>query len=180
MGYKDFLDLGTQALAAFKDHTLLLLGIIAIAAIVGSRLQRWVDGGEIRKLKAGWDAEVREVKAAKDGEIAVLKERFNLARDKQERLTEEIDQQRANGVKLDREIAELRTELAKATVRVPSVALLHLDKQLDKVASSSAVMTNTVTVVSTANSELGKTLTFSGGTEARRSSAKPEATTKSE
>ena len=90
MGYKDFLDLGTQALAAFKDHTLLLLGIIAIAVIVGSRLQRWVDGGEIRKLKAGWDAEVREVEAAKDGEIAVLKERFNLARDKQERLTEEI------------------------------------------------------------------------------------------
>ena len=181
MGYKDFLDLGTQALAAFKDHTLLLLGIIAIAAIVGSRLQRWVDGGEIRKLKAGWDAEVREVKAAKDGEIAVLKERFNLARDKQERLTEEIDQQRANGAKLEREVAELKTEFAKATVRVPAVALLHLDKQLDRVASTSAVMTNTVTVVSTANSELGRTLTFSGSThEARGSPAKPEATIKSE
>jgi hypothetical protein len=48
---------------------------IAIAAIVGSRLQRWVDGGEIRELRAG-----------KDGEIAGLKERFNLAHDKQERL----------------------------------------------------------------------------------------------
>ena len=175
MGYKDFLDLGTQALAAFKDHTLLLLAIIGIAAIIGAGLQRWVDGGEIRKLRTGWDGEVR----GKDAEISALNQRFNLAHEKQERLTEEINQQRANGAKLDREIAELRTELAKATVRVPSVALLHLDRQLDKVASSSAVMTNTVTVMSTANNELGRTLTFSGGTEARGSPAKPEATKRS-
>lgn len=154
--------------------------LLLFAGLVGWKAKGAQDDGEIRALKAGWDAEVGEVKAAKDGEIAVFKERFNLAHEKQERLTEEIDQQRANGAKLDREIAELRTELAKATVRVPSVALLHLDKQLDKIASSSAVMTNTVTVISTANNELGRTLTFSAGTEAMGSPAKPEATTKSE
>ena len=147
MGYKDFLDLGTQALAAFKDHSLLLPGIIAIAAIVGSRLQRWVDGGEIRELTAG-----------KDAEIAVLKGGFNLAHDKQERFTEEINQQRANSAKLDREVAELKTALAKLKAQVPAGAFLLLDKQLDKVASSSTVMGSTVTMLSYANEALGRTL----------------------
>jgi septal ring factor EnvC (AmiA/AmiB activator) len=172
MGIKEFLDLGEQALAAFKDHTLLLLGIIVIAAIVGAGLQRWVDGGESRKLKAGWDGEVRR----KNAEISALNQRFKLVHEKQERLTEEIDQQRANGAKLEREVAELKTELARVKVQVPTVTFALLDKQLEKVASSSAVIANTVTVVSTANSELGRTLTSSGSTnEARGSPAKPEA-----
>jgi hypothetical protein len=90
-----------------------------------------------------------------------------------------LDQQRANGAKLEREVAELKTELARVKAQVPTVTFALLHKQLDKVASTSAVMTNTVAVVSTANSELGRTLTFSGD-ETRGRPAKPEPTTKSE
>ena len=95
--------------------------------------------------------------------MTCLKERLNLAHDKQERFKEEIEQQRANSAKLEREIDELKTELAKVKAQVPSAAFLRLDKQLDKVASAGAVVANTVTVLSTANNELGRTLTFSGG-----------------
>ena len=148
--------------------------LLVFAGFVGWQIKGWLDNREIIGLRAGNDA----LKAGAE----VLKRRLNLAHDEQERFKDQIDQQRANSAKLEREIAELRTELAKATVRVPAaVALLHLDKQLDKVASASAVMANTVTVLSTANNELGRTLTFSGGAhEARGSPAKPEATTKSE
>jgi hypothetical protein len=163
--FKDFVDLDAAlaALAVFKDHVALLLVIIAIAAIGGSRLQRWVDDGEIRKLKAGWDAEIRELKAAKDGEINVLKERLNLAHDRQEGFTEEIEQQKANSAKLEREVAELKTELANVKVQVPAVVFRHLDKQLDKVAGTSAVMASSVDHLSAANLAVGQVLTLPSG-----------------
>ena len=127
--------------------------LLVFAGFVGWQIKGWLDNREIIGLRAGNDA----LKAGAE----VLKRRLNLAHDEQERFKDQIDQQRANSAKLEREIAELRTELAKATVRVPAaVALLHLDKQLDKVASASAVMANTVTVLSTANNKLGRTLTF--------------------
>jgi hypothetical protein len=183
MGF-NFLDLGPEALAVFEGHIelgLAILAIILIAAIVGSRLQRWVDGGEIRKLKAGWDAEIRELKAAKDGEINVLKERLNFAHDKQEGFTEEIEQQRANSAKLEREVAELKTELAKVKAQLPAVVFRHLDKQLDKVASASAVMASSVDHLSAANLAVGHVLTTpSGNLNLSPDAPKVEVTTKSE
>jgi chromosome segregation ATPase len=132
--------------------------LLLFAAFIGWQIKGWLDDREIRGLRTGWDAEIRELRAAKDGEISVLKERFNLAHDKQERLTEEIDQQRANSAKLEREVDELKTELAKVKARVPAAAFLHLDKQLDKVANTSAAMATTVNGLSDANSDLGSTL----------------------
>ena len=143
--------------------------LLLLAGFIGWKIKGWLDDREIRGLKAG--------------ENDALRERFNLAHDEQKRLTEEIDQQRANGAKLEREVAELRAELVKATARIPAVAILHLDKQLDKIASTSAVMANTVTVLSTANYELGKTLTLSGARgdyEIKGGPAKFEVTRKSE
>ena len=38
MGPADLLNLGSEALPAFKDHILLLLAIIVIVAVVGQRM----------------------------------------------------------------------------------------------------------------------------------------------
>ena len=141
--------------------------LLAFAGFIGWQIKGWLDNREIRGLKAENDA----LKAG----AQVLKQRFNLAHDEQERFKDQIDQQRANGAKLEREIDELKTELAKAKGKLPAGVF----RQLDKVTSTSAVVANTVTVLSTANNELGRTLTFSGY-EARGSPAKLEATTKSE
>ena len=127
-----------------------IVPLLLIAGVIGSTINGWRYGREIKGLRAENDV----LKAGAE----VLKQRFNLAHDEQERFKDQIDQQRANSAKLEREIDDLKKELAKATVRVPAVALLHLDKQLDKVANASAAMTTTVNDLSDANSVLGSTL----------------------
>jgi hypothetical protein len=76
---KKLLDLGTEALAVFKDHIPLLLAVIVIVCFVATRLQRAIDNGEIRGLKAQNDA---------------IKEQLALAESKHDVVTSEIDDPR--------------------------------------------------------------------------------------
>ena len=136
---KELLDHGSQTLAAFKDNIPTLLAIIAISAIAASRWQRSRDDGEIRGVKA---------------ENNALKEQLNLARHDQKVATKQ-------STKLGSEIDELRVEFGrmKASLR-PTDNLVS--PQLDKVASTTAVLSDTVRVLQAANSSLGSTLTGSG------------------
>ena len=136
---KELLDHGSQTLAAFKDNIPTLLAIIAISAIAASRWQRSRDDGEIRGVKV---------------ENNALKEQLNLARHDQKVVTKQ-------STKLGSEIAELRVEFGrmKASLR-PTDNLVS--PQLDKVASTTAVLSDTVRVLQAANSSLGSTLTGSG------------------
>ena len=134
---KDLLDLGSQALAGFKDNIPTLLAVIAVSAIVASRWQRSVDDGEIKGAKA---------------ENNALKELLNLARHDQKVVTKQ-------STKLESEIAGLRVEIASMkSSLLPTVAI----PRLDKVASTTAVLSDTVRVLQAANSSLGSTLTGSG------------------
>ena len=121
---KELLDHGSQTLAAFKDNIPTLLAIIAISAIAASRWQRSRDDGEIRGVKA---------------ENNALKEQLNLARHDQKVVTKQ-------STKLGSEIAELRVEFGrmKASLR-PTDNLVS--PQLDKVASTTAVLSDTVRVL---------------------------------
>jgi hypothetical protein len=156
---KELLD---QALAVFRDHPLQVGAIFVVAALAGSRLQRWVDGGEIGKLKAGWDAEIREVKAAKDGEINVLRERLQLAHDKQEAATKQLDVLEPLTRNAQSEIAQLKVQVSR--MDTPDRVKLLLP-QLDKISNSSVAVTTSVHNLSAANLEVGAALSGSGESE---------------
>ena len=134
---KELLDHGSQTLAAFKDNIPTLLAIIAISAIAASRWQRSRHDGTIRGVKA---------------ENNALKEQLNLARHDQKVVTKQ-------STKLESEIAGLRVEIpSMKSSLLPTIAI----PRLDKVASTTAVLSDTVRVLQAANSSLGSTLTGSG------------------
>jgi hypothetical protein len=139
--------------AIVMDAPWVIIPLLLIAGLIGSRWQRSTDDGEIRGVKA---------------ENNALKEQLNLARKEQKAVT-------TQSIKLSSEVAELKVEFAsiKASL-LPAVVI----PQLDKVASTTAVLSDTVTALSAANLSLGATLTGSGGLTVNATVAK--ATSKSE
>ncbi len=167
------LEAALAALAVFKDHLPLLLAIIVIAAIVGSRLQRWVDDGEIRKLKAGWDGEVKGLKA----ENNALKEQLHLAHGKQEVVTNQLAALESLARSNEAEIAELKVKVARME---PSTRAAILP-QVDKVVSTSVTVTTSVHNLSAANLAVGEILSRpSGKLNLITDAPKVQATSKSE
>jgi hypothetical protein len=128
MGLKDLLDF-SQTLVVFKDHILILLALIAIVVFVGWKSRGLVDDGEIRGVKA---------------ENNALKEQLNLAHNEQNAITKQ-------STKLELEVAQLRVEFAsmKASL-LPTVTV----PQLDKVAVTAAVVSDTVSLLRAATLSL--------------------------
>ena len=113
----------------------IIFPLLLTAGFVGWRWKASNDDGEIRGCRAERDA---------------VKAQLLLAHDKQGAFGEEINQLRVQIAKQTQTISELRTiEAARY--------------QFDALSSNSALVSNTITNLSTANSELGATLTITGG-----------------
>jgi hypothetical protein len=88
--------------------------------------------------------------------IATLEERLQLAKDKYDGSTADVQRLTAYSSRLESEVAKL--EVAFQKVALPS----PVQPQLDAVRATSVLMTRTVTDLSTANSALGVVLTGVG------------------
>jgi len=143
------------ALIASNPSIIILLLVVFIAALF---IQRWVDSGEIRGLKAGKDA---------------ADTRLKLAQDEQKAVTTPVEI--LNNTKLEAEVAALKTEVAQIKGVLPPSVIT----QLDKVASTTALVTSTARTLSEANTVLGSTLSGSGALHADVFVV-PKATPKSE
>lgn len=151
MDVKELLDLGTETLAVFKDHIPLLLVIIVIAVILGLMLQSWVDGREIRGLKA----ENRGLEADKKATETLLQ----LAHHKQEAVTAQLQ---ALGPLTRTNLAEI-AELKVKVDRLESSTQAAILPQLEKAAHTSVVVTTSVRNVLAANLAVGEILTSPPG-----------------
>jgi hypothetical protein len=119
-----------------------IIVLVLVVFVVGLVIQRWVDGGEIRGLKAAKDA---------------AETRLNLAQDEQKAVTAPVEI--LNNTKLETEVAALRMEVAQIKGVLPPSVIT----QLDKVASTVVVVTSATRTLSEANTVLGSTLSGSGG-----------------
>jgi hypothetical protein len=126
------LDLGERAIAILRDHPVILL--VAISFVLGWRLRKSVDNGQIRGLKAQVDA----LKAHVD----VRNERLLLASVDQGRVTRGI-------ATLNQQFHEFRQQIERGG----ATAVL-----VDKASQLSGTIGN----LEQANSTLGSTLTISG------------------
>jgi hypothetical protein len=86
--------------------------------------------------------------ATLEGRIATLEERLQLSKDKHDISTAEVQKLTANSSRLEKDIATLKANLPSAS-----------QPQLDAVIASSALVANTITNLSSANSSLGVVLT---------------------
>jgi hypothetical protein len=140
-------------IARHPSVIILLLVLFGLGMII----QRWLNGREITGLKA---------------ENSTLEARLKLAEDKQKAVTAPVEI--LENTKLKEEVAALQTEVAQIKVALPQSVL----NQVIQVANTSAVVVNTVRVLSEANTDLGSTLSGSGNLYADASVA-PKATSKS-
>ena len=131
---KKLFDLGTEALAVFKDHISLLLAVIVIVFLIAARLQRVIDNGEIRGLKAQNDA---------------IKEQLALAESKHDVVTSEIET-------LEPEISQLKTEVAELKAS-------PLAGQIEALKATTTTLAGRVDAISQANTALGMTFASSLG-----------------
>src|SRR5437588_8780652 len=100
-----------------------IIVLLIVVFVLGLIIQRWVDGGEIRGLKAENNAAERQIKLAQDDQKAVT-------------APVEI----LESTKLKEEVAALQTEVAQIKVALPQSVL----NQVIQVANTSAVVVNTV------------------------------------
>ena len=143
------------ALIASHPSIIVLLVVVFVAALL---IQRWVDSGEIRGLKAEKDA---------------AESRLKLAQEEQKAVTAPV--KILNDTKLEAEVAALKTEVAQIKGALPPSVIT----QLDKIASTVVIVTNATRTLSQANTVLGSTLSGSGNLYAD-ASVVPKGTSKSE
>jgi hypothetical protein len=136
MGFKDFVDLGTETLAVFRDHIILLLAIIAVAFIGGSRRQKSVDDGEVRGCQAD--------KAAAETRLALAHDRYEMVIAQGKALEAKVADQ-------DRVIALLQASSEKDSYRVKELS------------TGNNEIKNALANLTTATAQLGGTLSVPGG-----------------
>ena len=146
-----------------RHPTILLLFLVLLGGII----QQWLDGREIRGLKA----ETKGLRADNDA----TESRLKLAQDEQKAVTSPVEILKPNSTKLEAEVAALRSEVAQINGVLPQ----SIFNQLDKVATTTAIVTSTARVLSTANAVLGSTLSRPSASPASRSDP-PSATIGSE
>jgi hypothetical protein len=136
---KIFTDEFWQTLGALISRHPSVIILLLVAFILGSMFTRWLDGREVRGLKAEKDA---------------VEARLKLAQEEQKAVTPSIEI--LNTTKLEEDVAVLKTEVAQIRgVILPQSVIT----QLDKVAATTAMVTSTVRVLSEANTVLKATLT---------------------
>ena len=133
----------------------IIIPLLLIVGSLGWTIKGWLDGREIRGLKAENDA---------------AETRLKLAQDEQKVVTAQLGILEPNSKKLETEFAALKVEVAQMKAVLP---------QLDRVATTTAMVTGTARALSEANTVLGATLSGSGALFADASIA-PKATSKSE
>jgi len=119
-----------------------IIPLLLIAGLVGAKIKGALDGGEIRGLRA---------------ENSLADRQLKLAQHDQQVVTTQVELLKPSSGQLATEVAELKTEVARIKAELPDLVKAVLP-QIDKVASTSAVVANTVSVLSEANSALGATL----------------------
>ena len=138
-----FIDLGTQALTAFKEHIILLLALLAIAFVLGALWRRSLDDGEIRGLRA-------QKEAADD--------RLHLAHDQNERVAKQIGDLEAKVEQQDTVIAALTDELTRTRKEKDNIT----QDRIFALNRSNTEIKNAVLNLSNSAADLGTTLTIVG------------------
>jgi hypothetical protein len=122
-----------------------IVPLLLLAGFIGSKIQNALNGREIRGLKA---------------ENNALKQQLNLAHDKQGPVTKQVEiLEGAETGKVPEWVTEVKRDV---TGMLPEIVEKAVAARLDKIATTSAVVANTVTVLSTANNALGASLNPSG------------------
>jgi hypothetical protein len=129
-----------------RHPSIIILGLFLF--VLGVIIQRWLDGREIRGLKADKDA---------------AETRLKLAQDEQKAFTEPV--QMLNSPKLEEDVAVLKAEMVQIKGALPQ----SIFNRLDQVAATTAIVTSTARALSEANSVLGSTLSWSSHSPTHRS-----------
>jgi hypothetical protein len=119
----------------------IIIPLLLIAGYVGWTIKAWVDGREIRGLRA---------------EINTADHQLKLAQSEQKAVTKPIEI--LNKTKLEDDVAALSTKVAQIESLIPQSLFSQLNNQLGRVASTTAMVTSTARVLSEANTVLGSTL----------------------
>ena len=143
--------------ALIARHPSVIILLVVVFGL-GWTIKSWLDGREIRGLRA---------------ENHAKESRLKLAQDEQKAFTAPL--QILNSPKLEEDVAVLKTEVAQIKAVIPPSIL----NQLDKVAATTAIVTSTARVLSTANAVLGSTLSRPSASPTLRSDP-PSATIGSE
>jgi hypothetical protein len=109
MDLKSLIDLGTQTLAVFKDHIVLLLALLVVAFIIGALWRRSVDDGEVRGLRA-------QKQAADD--------RLQLAHDQNERVLTQVHE-------LEAKVEQQNTGLSAPFDELPGMIVQLYEKKIE-------------------------------------------------
>jgi hypothetical protein len=119
----------------------IIIPLLLIAGYVGWTIKGWLDGREIRGLRA---------------EINTADRQLKLAQDEQKAVTAPVEI--LNNTKLEDDVAALTTKVAQIESLIPQSLFSQLNNQLVRVASTTAVVTSTARELSEANTALGITL----------------------
>jgi hypothetical protein len=130
-----------QTLGALISRHPPVIILLLVVFGLGWIIKGWVDGREIRGLKA----ENRGLEADKNAADTRLK----LAQEEQKVVTAQLGILEPNSKKLETEFAALKVEVAQMKAVLP---------QLDRVATTTAMVTSTARALSEANTVLGSTL----------------------
>jgi Tfp pilus assembly protein PilO len=118
----------------------IILPLLLIAWGVGWKMKGSNDDGEIRGVNA---------------ENKALKEQLTLANKKHDVVTDQLEALKPYIAKLEPEVSQLRAQVQNLSQRIPD--------QLAALVSTTASVSSGVTAISTANTDLGRTLTLSSG-----------------